>query len=363
MSPVAQESEEPSSRLILIAKDSPTCTLSLNSESVEEICTDSTSSRDEHLSLHDVNMDSTVDLVKCLGSTSPSYPLVAQRCDKSAILRLSNELLKAKRSNWDIVDALGKAYEDIKDLRLREQRLNTIISSCATTSLNGFIECKPDGRIIELQLALRKEEMIKTRRNLRDLIAERDELKQKLEKTQSNMRFASFAGERLERELELYQGHIKDLAANIREKDDRITVVQDKLFSLEKEMKFKDYELVKLREEKSVLREAVIRSEEEVERLAKRLKNVERLEGERESSLSLWGRQEPCHKNCNQNEEQLIAEKMKLVDQVEHLKARHYQDKRVIDDLTSQVQQWERLADKLTAYVPYLLLSIQYFRR
>ena len=362
MSPVIQETEEPSpNSSILFDSDSscPSLRVSQNTAATGENGSfESMEYHEERFSASDTEADSAISIVKCLNSSSPSSSLVTRRNDNSAIIRLNNELLKAKRSNWEVVDALGKAYQDIKDLRLREQRLNAVLSNCSSKlgGTNGLTESLvlPDSKIIELQLALRREEAVKTREDLRALIEERDKLKEKLGRSESDRRLVSFTRDQRERELELSQSHIKDLAANIKEKDEKMSSVQDKLIAFEKEMKAKDEELCKILDEKNALREAVIRSEQEIEALSEKLQNV--LLSKEENAKRFFknagqslGIQtiDPAGKVLRLNEEQVLGEDTRLAKELRYLESRHEEDVKVIHELSSQLKEWERFVNCL----------------
>ena len=358
MSPVIQDTEEPSpSSSILFNSDSSCASLGLaqNTAATEENgSVESMEFHEEHFSASDTEADSAISLVKCLNSASPSSSLVCRRNDNSAIIRLNNELLKAKRSNWEVVDALGRAYQDIKDLRLREQRLNSVLSNCSSKlgGTNGFTEslALPDSKIIELQLALRREEAVKTREDLRALMEERDKLKEKLGRSESDRRLVSFTSDQRERELELSQSHIRDLAANIKEKDEKILSVQDKLNAFEKEKQVKDEELEKIRDEKSSLREAVIRSEQEIEALSEKLQNVLLSKDEgarhlsRQNAAQSQGVQthDSAGKVLKLNGEETVTEETRLAKEMRYLESRHNEDMKVIHELSSQLKEWER---------------------
>lgn len=362
MGPVTQETEELSpSSSILFNSDSSCSSLGVEHNSVAtDHFNGSVESmelfHEERFSASDTEADSAISLVKCLNSESPSSSLVSRRNDNSAIIRLNNELLKSKKSNWEVLDALGKAYQDIKDLRLREQRLNTILSNCSSKlcGTNGFTEslALPDSKIIELQLSLRREEAVKTREDLRVLIDERDRLKEKLGKSECDRRLVSFTSDQRERELELSQSHIRDLAANIKEKDSRIVSSQDKLISFEKEMKDKDEELGRIRGEKNTLREAVIRSEQEIESLSEKLQNLLLFKEENAKHLSKnTGRSlgiqtvDSEGKVLNLNGEQIVEEETRLARELSFLDSRHSEDMKVIHDLSSRLKEWERFVN------------------
>ena len=357
MSPVSQGIEEPLSNSILLNNDSSCSSLLLsqNSTVTEEKCSaESMEFQDERFSASDTEADSAITLVKCLNSESPSSSFVSRRNDNSAIIRLNNELLKAKKSNWEVVDALGKAYQDIKSLRLREQRLNAIISNCTSKhgGTNGFPESLslPDSKIIELQLALRREEAVKMREDLRVMIEERDRLKEKLGQSETDRRLVLLTSDHRERELDLSQSHIKDLAANIKEKDAKILSAQDKLISLEQEMNAKNEEIEKIRDEKNRLREAVIRSEQEIESLSEKLQNLLLHKEETTKHLTKNVNHslriqtfDSVGKVANSNAEQSSpVNETRLEKELRYLEARHNQDMKVIQDLSSKLKEWER---------------------
>ena len=355
MSPVGQKIEDPLSNSILLDSDSTTSLrLSQNSNTTEENSDQSMDFQDERFSASDTEADSAITLVKCLNSESPSSSFVSRRNDNSAIIRLNNELLKAKRSNWEVVDALGKAYEDIKNLRLREQRLNALLSNCTSkhAGTNGFSESLslPDSKIIELQLSLRKEEAVKTREDLRALIEERDRLKEKLGKSESDRRLISLTSDQRERELELSQSYLKDLSASIKEKDAKILSAHDKLISLKKQMNAKDEEIKKICEEKNNLREAVIRSEQEIESLSEKLqnillykeKNTKHLTENISHSLGIQTFDSIREVVKRNGEQSPLGEETRLERDMRYLESRHNQDMKVIQELSFKLKEWER---------------------
>ena len=304
-------------------------------------------------SASDTEADSAISLVKCLNSASPSSSLVSRRNDNSAIVRLNNELLKAKKSNWEVLDALAKAYRDIKDLRLREKRVNAILSSCdgKLSGTNGLSESLllPDSKIIELQLSLRREESVKTREDLRALMKERDKLKEQLNKSENERRLVSLTSDHRERELELCQSHIKDLTANIKEKDAKISSAQDKLAAFEKDIKHKDEELEKIRDEKYSFRDAVVRSEQEIEALTEKLQNLLLSKEENANNSNYTGHSLGIQTEISRlpSEGQVIVEDARLQDEIRALEARHDKDMKVISDLSAQLKEWERFVKAL----------------
>lgn len=354
MSPVSQEIVESLSNSILIDSDSSSSSLGLLQNSTAKDDNGSVESmelQDECVSASDTEADSAIILLKCLNSESPSSSFVSRRNDNSAIIRLNNELLKAKRSNWEVVDALGKAYQDIKDLRLREQRLNAVLSNSTGKHVgtNGFPESLslPEHKMIELQFALRREEEVKTREDLRALIEERDRLKEKLGKSESDRRLVTLTNHQRERELELSQNHVKDLEANIKEKDSKILSTQNKLISLAEQMKGKDEEIEKIRDERNSLRDAVIRSEQEIETLSEKLRNLLPRKEENKNPFAnnigrSFGIQTFDSVNKALNEEEYPAVETRLEREMRYLKSRHNQDIKVIHDLNSKLKEWER---------------------
>ena len=356
MSPVNLEIEEPLSNSILLNSDSSCSSLRLSQNSTttgENGSVESMNLQDDRYSaVSDTEADSAIALVKCLNSESPSSSLVSRRNDNSAIIRLNNELLKAKRSNWEVVDALGKAYQDIRNLRLREQRLNAILSNCTSkhAGTNGFAESLslPESKIIELQLALRKEEAVKTRQDLREMIDEKDRLKEKLVKSESDRRLLLLTSDQRERELNLSESHIKDLASNIKEKDAKILSAQNELVSLEVQINAKDEEIEKILDEKNSLRDAVIRSEQEIETLSEKLQNLLLFkEGNTKHSTKNEGNSLgiPSFDSGGKvasNGEQPSAMEKRLERELRYLESRHNQDIQVIQDLNSKLKEWER---------------------
>ena len=370
MSPVGQEIEEPLNSSILFNSDS-TCSsleLSQNSIATEGNCSDASMDfQIDRFSVSDTEADSAITLLKSLNSESPSSSFVSRRNDNSAILRLNNELLKAKRSNWEVVDALGKAYEDIKNLRLREQRLNAILSTCngKRADTNGFPESlsPPDSKIIELQLALRREEAFKTRGDLRTMIEERDKLKEKLGKSESDRRLVSLTSDQRARELEISQNYINDLTANIKEKDAKLFSAQDKLISLELQIKTKDEEMDKISEEKDNLRDAVIRSEQEIEFLTEKLRKLS-LPKQEHAKCFTKGRDHTQESQtfdqsdgkvsyAEENMGNFFRDETRLEKGMQYLESRHNQDMKIIQELSSKLKEWERFVFNINIALTY----------
>ena len=354
MGPVAQETEETSASDSILFNSDSLCSslgqsqnLAVNENGLNENL-NMEYPEESVFSASDTEADSAISLVKCLNSASPSSSLVCRRNDNSAIIRLNYELLKAKKSNWEVLDALAKAYRDIKDLRLREQRVNVILSSCdgKLSCTNGLNESLllPDSKIIELQLALRREESVKTREDFRALMKERDKLKELLAESENERRLVSLTSDHRERELELAQSRIRDLIANIKEKDAKISSAQDKLAAFEKDMKQKNEELGKILDEKYSFRDAVVRSEQEVEALTEKLQNLLLYKEENVKNSNYTGHSLGIQTDNSRHlsEGQVIVEDERLQDEIRVLEARHNEDMRVINDLRAQLKEWER---------------------
>lgn len=371
MSPVGQEIEEPLNSSILFDSDS-TCSsseVSQNSMATEGNCPDASMDfQIDRFSASDTEADSAITLLKSLNSESPSSSFVSRRNDNSAILRLNNELLKAKRRNWEVVDALGKAYEDIKNLRLREQRMNAILSTCngkRVDTTNGFPESlsSPDSKIIELQLSLRREEAIKTREDLRTMIEERDKLKEKLGKSESDRRLISLTSDQRARELEISQNYINDLTANIKEKDAKIFSAQDMLMSLELQIKTKDEEMEKISDEKNNLRDAVIRSEQEIEFLTEKLRKLSLPKQEHAKcftkdrdhtqEIETFDQSDGKVSYVEENMVNFSGDETRIEGGMQYLESRHNQDMKIIQELNSKLKEWERFVFNMDIALTY----------
>lgn len=359
MSPVSQEIEESLSDSILLSSHS-SCSSIQHSQKLlttEESCSVESMDvvEDEHFWASDTEADSAIMLLKSLNSESPSSSSVSRRNDNCTIIRLHEELLKSKRNNWEVVDALGKAHEVIRNLRLREQRLNAILSGCAgkNAATNGFVERLnlSESKIIELQLTLRKEEAMKTREDLRAMMEERDRLKEKLGRTESDRRLVLLAKDERERELELSQICVKDLAADVEDKDTKISSVKLKLASLEDQLKGKDSEIEKIRDERNILTEAVSRSEQEIEILSEKLQNLMHYKEQHENSLvqtdaSLSQEIQTSHsveETVSRAQSSEAAKQTTLEKDLRSLESRYNQDMGIIHDLKFKLQEWERL--------------------
>ena len=359
MSPVSQEIDESLSNSILLSSHS-SCSSIQNSQELlatEESCSVESMDvfEDEHFSVSDTEADTSIMLLKSLNSESPSSSSVSRRNDNSTIIRLHEELLKSKRNNWEVVDALGEAHEVIRNLRLREERLNVILTGCAGkhATTNGFVESLnlSESKIIELQLTLRKEEAMKTREDLRAMMEERDRLKQMLGRTENNRRLVLLAKGERERELEFSQICVKDLAADIEDKDTKISSVEFKLASLEDQLKDKDREIEKIRNERNILREAAIRSEKEIEILSEKLNNLLHCKEQHKSSsvqtdASLSHEIQTCdsvEKTVNSEQSIEAAKQTTLEKDLRSLESRHNQDMEIIHDLKFKLEEWGRL--------------------
>lgn len=58
----------------------------------------------------DIEVDFVILLVKCLNSVLLFFLFVCYCNDNFVIIRLNNELLKVKKSNWEVLDVLVKVY-------------------------------------------------------------------------------------------------------------------------------------------------------------------------------------------------------------------------------------------------------------
>lgn len=58
----------------------------------------------------DIEVDFVILLVKCLNSVLLFFLFVCCCNDNFVIIRLNNELLKVKKSNWEVLDVLVKVY-------------------------------------------------------------------------------------------------------------------------------------------------------------------------------------------------------------------------------------------------------------
>ena len=185
---------------------------------------------------------------------------------------------------------------------------------------------------------------MKTREDFRALMKERDKLKELLAESENERRLVSLTSDHRERELELAQSRIRDLTANINEKDAKISSAQDKLAAFEKDMKQKNEELGKILDEKYSFRDAVVRSEQEVEALTEKLQNLLLYKEENVKNSNYTGHSLGIQTNNSRHlsEGQVIVEDERLQDEIRVLEARHNEDMRVTNDLRAQLKEWER---------------------
>ena len=198
---------------------------------------------------------------------------------------------------------------------------------------------------------------------MRTMIEERDKLKEKLGKSESDRRLVSLTSDQRARELEISQNYINDLTANIKEKDAKIFSAQDKLISLELQIKTKDEEMEKISEEKNNLRDAVIRSEQEIEFLTEKLRKLS-LPKQEHAKCFTKGRdhtQESQSFDQSDGKVSYVEENMgnffrdetRLEKGMQYLESRHNQDMKIIQELSSKLKEWERFVFNIDIALTY----------
>ena len=195
------------------------------------------------------------------------------------------------------------------------------------------------------------------------MIEERDKLKERLGKSESDRRLVSLTSDQRARELEISQNYINDLTANIKEKDAKIFSAQDKLISLELQIKTKDEEMEKISEEKNNLRDAVIRSEQEIEFLTEKLRKLS-LPKQEHAKCFTKGRdhtQESQSFDQSDGKVSYVEENMgnffrdetRLEKGMQYLESRHNQDMKIIQELSSKLKEWERFVFNIDIALTY----------
>lgn len=306
----------------------------------------------------DCETNSASMILKCLNSTTPPAPLVVRASDKSAIIRLNNELLKSKRSNWQVVDALSKAYQELKALRLREQRFNLALTE-ENASVEKTLRSYTDEKMLSFQFALMKEDFLNARKNVQSLMNERDALKESLSRAQSELRLLSFENSRKVSELELTRDRVKSVEVEVRHKNDRIIQAEQNVSLLEREMSERDRKLEEITSKQNVLNEAVTEKDREIEELKRRLgaqavetkKSEDQVSQNMENSLQRIHSLEQELREVKENESRLVEERRKLQESVQALKGKRTEDNKIIFDLTAQVREWERYVARYDVYI------------
>ncbi|EDO42697.1 predicted protein [Nematostella vectensis] len=286
-------------------------------------------------------------------------PESATNSDKSAIIRLSGELLKAKQSNWEVVDALSSAYDDIRDMRKREERLNNVLGSnirnYASSEENKWAK-GTEIKILTTQLQIRAEELVKARSDIRKLMIDRDKLKEDFLKAKSELTVLSLRDGRKESEMALARSNLRTLTSSLSEANEKLLSMRENAGYLENELNFKRIELERIKEERDALNAALREKEKQLLQLTKKVRELETSNNEFGASLS--SKQEELESVRAQEElvlkevERGIAEEMKTTRaRLIEAEARHEQDERTIAELTQRLREWGRQSEAVNAQI------------
>ena len=285
---------------------------------------------------------SSAEILKCLNrSVSELLPVdnVGRGNDRNAIIRLNGELLRSKKSHWSVLDALVKSYSEIRELRLKEQKLNLALSSTAKisdfNSKGGSIQLK----ILETQLILKKEELVKTKTKLNELKVEKGRLMGKLSESESEFKLLSLENKRKHDELERLRISLKVAKNEISEKNDKISNFEDIISLLKADLRAKDQETFKPKKENYFLQDATIEQEKEIERV--KLKTYDKAFDVK------WGKQrnqeiKQLYGSKNQDFQEGKTEEMRNDDEIQLLTAERDRKREEIIKLKHDLREWER---------------------
>lgn len=299
----------------------------------------------------DIDSDSAVSVLNYLnGNENSLRSSMSSHSDKSAIIRLNSELLKAKKSNWEVVDALTTAYDDIRGLRKREQRLNDLLRNNFNEK-DGITDQdaakKTEFKILYTQLEIREEELSKTKDIVRKLMVERDRLKDECSKTRSDAQLLALQDRRKESELAVVQNNLKTLKEQQRLNDDNYFVLNGNALNLEHQLRSAKNSAQKAEEIISTLKETLKLREKELSDMRTR---VENLEDENESvCLRLQGKDAEIEKIqateltvFKEVESEIANELTTMQLKFNEMQVKSEQDDQKLAEMTERLKDWER---------------------
>lgn len=307
---------------------------------------------DEKCRASDLDSDSAVSVLNYLNGNVNENSLrsSSSHSDKSAIIRLNSELLRAKKSNWEVVDALTTAYDDIRDLRKREQRLNDLLRN----NFNGKGESsnqdairKTEFKILHTQLEIREEELSKTKDIARQLMGERDRLKDECSKIRADFQLLTLLDKRKESELAVVQNNLKTLKEQQRINDDSNFALKDNAINLEYQLRAARNATQKAEEVASTFQETLQMREKELSDLKAKL---ERAEDENEIvKLRLNDKEAEIERVkatemsvFEEVESELASELTTMQLQFNEMKMKNEEDEKKINEMNEKLKQWER---------------------
>lgn len=284
----------------------------------------------------------SAEILKCLNrSVSELLPVenVGRGSDRNAIIRLNGELLRSKKSHWSVLDALVKTYSEIRELRVREQKLNLALSSIKSTDSLSKTSYSVQAKVLTAQLEFTKEELAKTKKDLNELKIEKRNILIEVARAENDFRLLSLESKRKDYEVERTQISLKHAKKEIGEKSDKINELENDISSLEIDLRAKEREISKLKEGKHLLEEAIGEQEKEIERVRSEVEHQqidEKSEGDLDSAERLFGRpanEAPPERNIPTDE--MKNEIHKLTDERDKHKGE-------IKKLKNELLEWER---------------------
>ena len=282
---------------------------------------------------------SSVDAIQ-----TPSTPISS---DKITIIRLNDELLKSKRSNWEVVDALSKAYEDLRKLRLKEQCLSRVtFEETVTAKINDTLV---NGSVSHIQYEVIKKEFLRVKTDLVSVTAQRDSLRESLSDAQRELRLLSFENTRKESALELAKDRIKYFEEDVRLNIDQISNFEERACFLEQKLTRRDRQWKELSSEYEALEGRLLRKEREIKELQRDLSFLKQKKEPRPESMQTENVHIPVTEGATttasteeQHEARVAEEEQGIRDSLEELRAKREEDNKVISTLKAQILQWER---------------------
>lgn len=266
--------------------------------------------------------------------------------------------MKAKQSNWEVVDALTSAYDDIRDLRKREQRLNNLLTGNldnaeSTSQADALGSHKAtEVKIMQSQLEIRGEELSKAKDNIRRLMGERDRLKEECSKTRASLRLLTLQDKRKETEIAVGENNLKSLKEEMREKDDMGLVLKENVLNLEHQLRQAKNSAQKTEAEKEILKDNLKQREDEIIELKRKLKELENEHDLVQSDLSLRT-SELARMKSNEStdifkeiENELAKELNKMELKLIEMKEKSQQDDQTIAEMREKLKEWERYGSR-----------------
>lgn len=309
------------------------------------------SEKDDKRTDSDIDSDSAVSVLNYLNDSKFRSPSRASssNSDKSAIIRLNSELLKAKRSNWEVVDALNTAHDDIRDLRKREQRLNDLLRNNFIDGgvLNQDSVRRTEFKILNTRLEIRQEELSKTKDIVRRLMGERDRLKEECSRTRADLNLLSLQDKRKENELEVVQNNLRSLKEQQRIKDDNGFALRENALHLEHQLRSAKNATQKAEEHVATLEETLLLRGNEITSLKNKIKNLEDENDLAKSQLSekdavIVQVKEKEQEVFRDVEQELTRELTTMQMKLNEMQVKSEEDEKKMAEMNERLKEWER---------------------